>query len=338
MSDYLTHAMRDAGAIELRHQAGDRWMFGLFNDEHRLREEIGRRCGGGNVYTSLNRPRRSKGAPNAMTGSAITDADIEHYVRLPFDFDPVRPPGAPSSNEEMLAAMQARDRLVTALSAFGWPRPVVAMSGNGAHAVYRWRQRVDSETAAMMSALYSGLKRDFGSSAATFDSSVRNPGRIWRCYGTTNRKGIPTIGRPHRLAVATIPARWEAVSPRQVAALANSYARRPTPTLVIARPRTRIDGAGDYRTIDVVGWFRAHGHYRRHLGEMKHAVRCPWDCDHSVEDDDRSTSTVVWEAEGSSWPNFKCSHGHCDGRGIRDVLDVFGDADAFCGASWRASA
>jgi hypothetical protein len=100
---------------------------------------------------------------------------------------------------------------------------------------------------------------------------------------------------------------------------------------------TRIDGEGDYRTLDVVGWFDAHDAYRRHISGDKYAVACPWEADHSNESGPFDTSTVVWEARGALWPSFHCSHAHCEGRNVRDVLALWGDADRFCRRAWRTS-
>ena len=95
---------------------------------------------------------------------------------------------------------------------------------------------------------------------------------------------------------------------------------------------TAYSGKGDLRTLDVVELFRSKQRYRRGLGDGKHAVRCPWSADHSREDSEADTSTVVWEASGGAWPSFLCLHGHCDGRRVEDVLAWAGDAlvDAHC--------
>ena len=95
---------------------------------------------------------------------------------------------------------------------------------------------------------------------------------------------------------------------------------------------TAYSGKGDLRTLDVVELFRSKQRYRRSLGDGKHAVRCPWSADHSREDSEADTSTVVWEASGGAWPSFLCLHGHCDGRRIEGVLAWAGDAlvDAHC--------
>jgi len=333
--DYLDHAMHDAGRIELRHQDGDRWVSGLFDDIGALRTEIRSLAASGNLFTTINAPRLMP-VSNAMHDRALADADIALHTRLVFDFDPVRPKGTPSTDTEMRAAAAARDRMVAALTSLGWPQPAQALSGNGAHALYRVRLKVSVESTELLAVLYRGMKLDFGTRDVDFDTTVRNPARIWRLYGTINRKGVPTPERPHRVASVTLPARWEAVSPRQVEALAAGYMKRPE-----AQPERRlavqVAGDGDYTTLDPARWFMAHGHYRRRLEGAMHAVRCPWEAEHSTVDGEHSTATVIWEATGRCWPNFRCMHAHCDGRGIRDVMSIWDDADDFCARTWRTA-
>jgi len=142
MRDYIDHAMRDAGRIELRHRIGDRWVSCLFDDIGALRLEIKSRATAGNLYTTINAPRVVP-ASNAMQDRALTDADIVFHTRLMLDFDPVRPKGVPSNDAELRAAVRARERMVAAL---GWPQPALAVSGNGAHALYSCRMPASPET------------------------------------------------------------------------------------------------------------------------------------------------------------------------------------------------
>lgn len=333
--DYLHYAMRECGRVELRHQSGDRWVSGQFSDLAAMRAEIDRRKDGGNLFISLNAPRLAN-ASNAMTDRALRDDDIAIYTRLAFDFDPVRPAGVPSTDAELFAAVAQRDRTVSTLLRLGWPVPASGMSGNGAHALYRWRAPTTSDVREMLTTLYTGMCADFSTEHVYFDRAVRNPGRIWRLYGSINRKGAPTLTRPHRRAMVSIPGHWEAVSLEQVEQLASSYARR-TKSIDVAncRPAPAIRGVGDLATLDVAGWFHAHGAYRRYVGGGMHAVRCPWEHEHTTPDDEGSTSTVVWEGKERLWPNFKCLHAHCDGRGIRDVLGRWDDADRHCARHWQ---
>jgi hypothetical protein len=333
---YLEHAMRDTGVVELRHERGGRWSCTAFTDALALRTEARRRAGGGNLYITLNAPRAGQLA------APLKDEDIGTIVRLPLDFDPLRPPGLPSTAAELQAAVEARDRAVAALAAAGLPAPATAFSGNGAHALYRVRLRADAATREMLATLYVGWGRDFGNDLVKFDTTVRNPGRVWRLYGTANRKGRSTPERPHRVATVTLPDRWQAASPSVLDRLANAYARRlaqapvsggtARPTAAGAPPCT-----GALATLDAPAWFAAAGLYRRPLGGGKHAVACPWSQEHSTADGGLSTATVLWEADGERWPRFHCSHAHCAGRRLTDALALLGDADRYCSRAWRAT-
>jgi hypothetical protein len=88
-------------------------------------------------------------------------------------------------------------------------------------------------------------------------------------------------------------------------------------------------GGGDYATLDVIAWFASHGLYRGHIRDNVHAVICPWIDEHTTPSPANGGDTVTFEAD-DGWPGFHCKHSHCSGRTIRDVIEVLGDADAFC--------
>lgn len=336
---YLTQALRDAHLVELRYLGPYGVHAGLFNSLEPLQAAVEQWGKTGNLYTSLNRPaslRPGNAMRKAGQGITLRDQQIDRIMRLPFDFDPVRPTGTASTDDELQAAIDQRNRFVDAMLALGWPMPALASSGNGAHAVFRVSLPNDRATTDMLRLIYQGMRHEFSTDEVLFDPTVRNASRIWRLYGSVNRKGEPTVDRPHRVAEVALPSRWNAVSPDQVRQLAHRYQteqehhRRVEPQ----GPAVKVGGKGDFRTLDVVRWFTAHGMYRRDLGSGKHAVVCPWDDEHSSRDPDFSAATVVWEATGN-WPNFHCSHAHCDGRGIRDVMNKLGDADAHCARQFK---
>ncbi len=336
--DYLEALFHDCGIVELRHLGAGKPESGIFDSADALLAAARSLARAGNLYTTLNAPRL-RIVRNQMGQGALCDADIAFIVRLPFDFDPSRPADCCSTDEELAAAVAARDAFVRRMHGRGWPLPIVAMSGNGAHAQYRVKLPANSETREAMQALYHGLRDECVDDGVDFDVTVRNPSRIFRLYGSVNRKGPDLAVRPHRQSTVAGPQFWRQVSQRQVMSLADAFARRAAPTTTSpSRPAAPIDGVGDYRTLDVVRWFHAHGHYKRPApdGGGKHFVRCPWVHEHSSADHPAKTDTVIWQA-ADGWPTFHCSHAHCAGRSLRDVLAVWGDADAFCSAEWRAS-
>lgn len=70
----------------------------------------------------------------------------------------------------------------------------------------------------------------------------------------------------------------------------------------------------------VLAALRERGLYKAPLGDGKHDITCPWVEDHT---DAVDGGTAYFEPD-DNWPigGFKCLHGHCAGRHIRDLLRV----------------
>lgn len=68
----------------------------------------------------------------------------------------------------------------------------------------------------------------------------------------------------------------------------------------------------------VIAGLRKRGLYRAPLGEGKHDITCPWVHEHTGAID---SGTAYFEPN-DNWPigGFKCLHGHCAKRHIRDLL------------------
>lgn len=351
-AEYLTWLANDAGWVEVCWM-GDRIIEPMW--DHRpdvLRADALTRHQTGNLFTTLHRididalqeylADRRQVDPKKQT-FRTPDECVTRYTRLFFDFDPERPKGTSSTTDE-LAAAEARARgLVRKMSALDWPMPLLAMSGNGWHVQYRTAMPNTPEWAEILKTIYTGLHAELSDDEVSFDRSVRNPARLCALYGSVKRKGINRTERPHRKSACWIPSDWRQVHPRQVAALAEVYARqasqsRTNATQPAQQPRgagERVAGKGDYSTLDVVAWFAAHGSYVGPIGGNVHGVRCPWSDEHSSPSPKNGSDTVIFEADGG-WPGFACKHSHCQGRNIRDVLALWPDADAYCTSSFVA--
>lgn len=67
---------------------------------------------------------------------------------------------------------------------------------------------------------------------------------------------------------------------------------------------------------------KERGLVKQKLGFGKYDITCPWAHQHT---DQADTGAVYWEPdEAHPIGSFKCLHGHCAGRGIKDMLEFLG--------------
>ena len=155
------------------------------------------------VYITLNPLKREllDRSPNKLTAgcAAATDADVLSRRWLLLDFDPKRPAGMSSTDDELASAMKRADECWLYLRSEGWPDPVSAVSGNGAHLLYRIDKPADDDGA--VSRILRNLAARFSDDVVDLDTTVSNASRITKVYGSLAKKGEPTEERPHRRSV-----------------------------------------------------------------------------------------------------------------------------------------
>jgi hypothetical protein len=80
---------------------------------------------------------------------------------------------------------------------------------------------------------------------------------------------------------------------------------------------------GDFKTLDIVALCQD-----RYIGEGSgnHKIVCPWADSHS----DGKEEAFIWDATESRIPAFYCHHSHCSGKSIKDLLEVYPDANGRC--------
>ncbi|MFA5416127.1 MAG: hypothetical protein WC295_11575, partial [Methanoregula sp.] len=130
--------------------------------------------------------------------AATADSDISRRRWFPVDVDPCRPSGVSSTEKEHECAIATARRVAAFLAEKGFPAPILADSGNGAHLLYRIDQPNDDTSRLIVKRCLEVLDTLFSDDQATVDTANFNAARIWKLYGTMSRKGDTTKDRPHR--------------------------------------------------------------------------------------------------------------------------------------------
>jgi hypothetical protein len=235
--------------------------------------------------------------------ATTADADILRRRWFPVDIDPVRPSGVSSTDEEHDAALAAAERIAIWLAEQGFPAPIRADSGNGAHLLYRIDLANDAEATALIKGCLSTLDALFSNEAITVDTANHNAARIWKLYGTMSRKGDSTPERPHRRArLLAVPDEVSVVPRERLQHLAGLLPRE--------EPPQRKNGPG----IDLAAWLAEHGIVVRSTrpwqgGTLFTLAECPFSPAH------KDGAFAVQFANGAVFAG--CHHASCGGGAQR---------------------
>lgn len=205
------------------------------------------------VYVTLNPVDRAllARAANRLEPYAETttqDAEITARRWLLVDLDPVRPSGISSSDEELGAARELARAVYQGLRAAGWPAPLSALSGNGAHLLYRVELPNDADSGRLVQRCLQALAQGYDTERVRIDTGVYNASRISKVYGTLACKGDDTAERPHRLAELLSEGDDTPVSIEQLQALAAQYTA-PEPQRSRPGAQRRVGDKPDEETL-----------------------------------------------------------------------------------------
>jgi len=178
---------------------------GYFADPAAAAHAVARYSDGrGQVYAGLN-PRRVTGRPDAVLrparpGGAGSTAHILAITAVLLDFDPVRPSGVSSTDEELAAARAAAALMADEMSQERSTRPLMLCSGNGVHLLFRVPpQNPAAFSPRLRTYLFMAAAR-YSSPGVHLDTAVHDAPRIAKVAGTIAAKGPCTAERPHRRA------------------------------------------------------------------------------------------------------------------------------------------
>ena len=128
------------------------------------------------------------------------DNEITALHWLLIDLDPKRMSGVSSSEKELKLAKAKARTIHDFLLDRGFKEPIRAMSGNGIHLVYRFDVPNTVENVAVFENALKVLSEKFSDDEVEVDTTVFNPARICKLWGTIAQKGATTPERPHRKA------------------------------------------------------------------------------------------------------------------------------------------
>ncbi|MBX3408226.1 MAG: DUF3987 domain-containing protein [Phycisphaeraceae bacterium] len=271
--------------------------------------------------------------------ATTTDGDILGRRWLMIDLDPVRPSGVSSSDLELAAAQERCLAIRAFLTARDWPEPIVVMSGNGYHLLYRVDLPV--EDGGQVSRVLRALAGRFDDDRVHVDQSVHKPSQLTKVAGTRARKGDEIVGlpgaedRPHRRArIEHAPAAVEVVRAEQLDALAEDIRlpvavpigpARGAPAARRGAARAGLPRQVSFAKLDhtpdgVTDYLASHGivvtrQVRKGDATWLHLDRCP------VVPDCRATSgsDIAVVVNDSGVIGYKNLHSRGEGLTWRDV-------------------
>jgi hypothetical protein len=273
------------------------------------------------VYMTLNPvyPTLLARADNQWEDYARHTTKDDEIVRrhwLLIDCDPVRPAGISSTDAEHEAALARARSIRDWLQTLGWPEPIFADSGNGAHVLSRIDLSNDTHSTNLIARVLSAVNLRFGDDVVTVDTTTHNASRLVKLYGTRTTKGSSTEERPHRLSrLLEEPSELVPVAREQLEAVA---------AMVPEKPRKDRSNTGRF---DLAGWIEEHSLEVAKEGNWDGDGRkyvlatCPWNPEHT----DRA-AYIVQFSNGAIAAG--CHHNGCSGKdwyALRDTLE----------SSWR---
>jgi len=253
----------EGSVVELR-ALGERTHYGYYTDFDRLARDaavLDSTSGISGIYITLNQVHSDllSRCANRMKRAGqrepqTSDGDIMHRLWFPIDIDPVRPAGISSSDAEHAAAFDKAEKIREFLSERGWPDPVIADSGNGAHLLYAIDLPNTQESTTLIKNCLTVLSTFFSDKESEVDTSVSNAARIWKLYGTLSRKGDSTSTRPHRRSLLLeVPQEVHVVEYEQIAHLSSLLFECPVEMNPSKAQGTSTSGE------DLGAWLSSHG-------------------------------------------------------------------------------
>lgn len=296
------------------------------------------------IYISLNPPvqdcyslaQHDKFIEGALT---VSDKDIDCLNWLFIDFDPERRTGVSANEDELKLAEDKAHEVYDYLRNMDFPEPVIAMSGNGYHLMYRLDSLANNEeNVKMLEDTLKAISAKFSDERVKIDVVNFNPSRICKLWGSLAQKGANTQERPHRMSyIEYTPDDIEAVPVELMFKVIEDCSARPESSDCKEQPSVTTNSAfaalspadksfvtthahsakDGQKSFNIEDFFAKHG-----IGISATKVRgsdiyyylqggCAFDPSHTGKD-----AAVIQRADGTLC--YHCFHNSCKDKGWKD--------------------
>ena len=265
-----------------------------------------------NFYVVMNKineacySRQQKDCFVERPKTTTSDKDISGREWLMLDFDCERPTGVSSTKDELEKAKVRAGEVYKYLAECGFNKPVVALSGNGIHLLYKIALGNDEASLKVVKDCLLALDLLFSDNEVKIDTAVFNASRITKLYGTMARKGANTQDRPHRMSrIANIPAEIKVNDVALLVALAKTLPE-PVKQTSYSPHQFNLDEWISQHGVRVTDESNSGGARKLILEE------CPFNPEHKGKD-----AAIFMMTNGAI--GFKCLHSSCSNKTWKDV-------------------
>lgn len=301
ISGYYTPDAYDTLVQDIQPYDSDSETTGIYTTLHSVNPELHARA-----YNRLK--------PNAK--QTTSDQHISYFSVFPIDIDSANPAGVSATDAEKETSKQNAKTIGELLTSAGIPY-LCADSGNGWHIlVYLEPLQATDENKSRFESLVSLVGNHFGT-----DTTVYNPSRIWKCYGTMVRKGDSTEERPHRRAKIRAVDKVERISfddlekRLQEILLTPESEQEQQGKNESSKGNTSSQTLRDCLTENGINILRE----KSVPDGLVFYVTCPFNSDHT------GTDAFCIQRNDGKW-GFKCHHNSCNGKGWQDFKHAHGIA------------
>mgnify|MGYP002852296391 CR=1 FL=1 len=248
-------------------------------------------------------------SPKATT----TDNDITRRKWLLLDFDPKRAAGVNASEAEFELAHRKAQEVFAYLRKQGFADPVICISGNGWHLLYRIDLPNTSDITATVKDFLKSLSMMFSDDKVDIDEKVFNAGRICKLYGTTAKKGANLPDRPWRESkFVYIPKEISNVPLEKIQQVANLLPKE--------EPKQTTYHGGYNERFDLQDFLNRHSiNYK----QVQSSDGTRYIIDHCLFDENHKGKDAVLFQYNTGAVAYKCLHNSCSSKTWRDVRLLF---------------